>query len=664
KSEFQKHAPHFNQYFDKNENQEQLEKTSEQIRNKAENSKVTELDLQGGYEWLGLKEANLAEKYRILSHAYLRKEADHFVVKKELDNNHKIKFGLGAGDILPPSATYVEITGRGQTKIGKRMIINGRVGYYEDDGTGKYMPIFGGYKIKILKSISEKSKAYAKAIEAEKQNYESVRDAAIEFRTSTINTPADVRAYMGRTDHPISTLSSLRQSDIDKLKLTEKGKEQVRSARIDLNRIDALSAEFGIAFDRKSQINGGLFLVGLGGKAAEMLGWNSDCSELEKQWTKQLKNPKEGEMELKFKDKLSEKVKVSRENGKLTIRSSSGQDITEKLESWINQKAASIATPSETVDLIKAMQNGTSYKGHKFKTQYFRFNLSHLVHLNALVKNPQKTKELFNKLGDPIRPAELIEALFIQGSMTLAEAKIFARENGMELLLQGNVRLDHLMQRGKHPVQQVTYNWNVHSNEIDHPQNGGEKCCARMVSDILGLRTVRQGRSASASRLIANVIRGNQEKHNTAGIIFGFENYQKGDVVAWQKYKTYLGHRTYAHVGIVRDRITINGQEFIAIQHDQNHIQIDLIPVKKGGSTGRIKRMLRNPATRHAFIAKQSPADAAKLESIYKYRYNNTSTVNVRSNTRWYGDGSKGGGGNIMFAVRTQGLQAGPRDKV
>ncbi len=144
-----------------------------QLRLKAESEDVSYYDLQGGWEWMGLSEENHEQKYTLLSQAYLNKGTNEygqtvFVVKKELDNTEKTKYSLGAGHLLPPSIKAVEITDlEGNKRTGIRKSMNGRTGYYDDS----YIPIFGGYTIRPLEFIDEKTDSYTKALDEEKNFY-------------------------------------------------------------------------------------------------------------------------------------------------------------------------------------------------------------------------------------------------------------------------------------------------------------------------------------------------------------------------------------------------------------------------------------------------------------------------------------------------------------
>lgn len=657
----------------------------ERLRQKAESDEVTLIELQGGHKWLDITEQENIKhpnkKYLKLSQMYLdlredkKTGEDTLTVKQELDRNYKTKFGIGATTLLPPTFETIEITTNNGQTLGKgiRSINpeNGRIGYYQmkADGTpdyGKYLPIFGGYKIKPLTFIDENSDEYKKITAAEKQNFENKAKAAKEYERAVSTTERDVRQYVGRRDYPISTLQSLRAKTPAELakKVDAVEIERIAKAKSDLNKIDSLLYHFNLNMDSRSEIDGGLYLVGLDGKGAEMLGWNNNCENLQRDWLKKLtdkdyvkKTTEDGKLTLRWSTTMQATLEVKITDGKYTFLDSSGKKI-DNLEKWTLKYSARLAEENKTVKLIKAMQNGQKYRGFEFAGGY-ELNLSHLLKLNNLANNESETVAKLNQIRQkeyPIRARTLIESLFNQGGKTLSleEAKRFILDNNMSPLISGNTTLDNLYnQSRKSPTTFVNYNWNTHSGSLNHPIGGGVKCCARMVSDILGLQTNQSGKEAVVSHLVSRIMKGNEAKTGNAGIVFGFENFQKGDVVVWQTYKKELGKRTFAHVGIIRDTINIDGQKFIAIQHDASNIQIELIPTTKGTSVDSLAReMSRN---RHALAARQNPEDQAKLESIFTYRSSHPNTVRIRRNAGWFGDGSKNGG-DIALAVRTTAL--------
>lgn len=145
-----------------------------EIRKKAESDETSLEDLQNDSEWLGVKIEDYDKKFGKLSKAYLEIKKDDskkevLIVKNDLDTNHKVKFGLGAGHLLPPSIASASITDlSGNSRTGKREIRNGKVGYYDENG---YIPIFGGYTIEPKEFLQEGSEEYKTIVEAERKNH-------------------------------------------------------------------------------------------------------------------------------------------------------------------------------------------------------------------------------------------------------------------------------------------------------------------------------------------------------------------------------------------------------------------------------------------------------------------------------------------------------------
>jgi len=121
----------------------------------AEKAKI--YDLQGG--WDKVKMTNM----------FLNRQRDSMTFVVDLKNKDKFENYVGAGDILPPTVTEIlVIDKKGNHRKGERKIVNGRVGYY-DPG---YIPIYSGYTITILKTISEEK---AKELELEEKESENHR---------------------------------------------------------------------------------------------------------------------------------------------------------------------------------------------------------------------------------------------------------------------------------------------------------------------------------------------------------------------------------------------------------------------------------------------------------------------------------------------------------
>lgn len=195
-------------------------------------------------------------------------------------------------------------------------------------------------------------------------------------------------------------------------------------------------------------------------------------------------------------------------------------------------------------------------------------------------------------------------------------------------------------------ISKVDYNWNVHCDQ----REVGKRQCARTVGNILGFGEGKHGYMSVTKQLVPALVAGNIERTGNPGIVFDLEDYKKGDVIVFKggNKKTDYGHGRFSHVGIVRDILTIEGQKFIAMQHDAENLYIDLIPVNPDGEKVKdIQKKLVHPKKRQDLI------DAnPQLASIYEYRKDYPNYVRVAKNT----DKRIRRVGRIAFAIRTSEL--------
>jgi hypothetical protein len=664
---------------------EQIEKgdpaAMDKLHKKALSEEVSYADLQGGWEWLGLKEEEQEQKYTRMAQIYLDKETSSgqvtFRIKDKLNDSHKTMYGVGAGDLLPPSVKAVEIeTPDGQFIRGTRKIVGGRVGYYDENGT--YIPVFGGYKLKPIEFIDEKSDEYKTQVEAEKKNYIETRDQKNAFHEASSTMDEDEIAHRtsdpeedpGRTSHPVTSLQSLESATPDSLADADLDQAEVAEAinvQEDYKKIKSLIDVFGIRMSAQSDIDGGASLMQLKGKGAEKMGWKEEHDSKQTELMEKLSNKDfikeeiakwpEGQNEGEI-----EGIKVIQdtesEDG-YSFKNRRGQKA--ELEECVLENIAMSVSENETVEFIKAMQNGggAEFMGHKFIGNY-NFEIGHLAEFHSLTKeDPGKLREHLEKakeLSDPIDPAKLVEIIFkrdVEEGMSYDEAmKIIRKTPGMRYLADGPeaLQLSPLVQKARErmrkgmAITEVNYNFDNYAGELDYPLRGGSNCCAAEVSTALGVTKLRQSVNRNC---VPDLIAGNLERTGKEGIVIGFENFKKGDVVVFAGNKS----KVFTHVGIVRDRLTIDGEDYLAIQHDFGDLQVDIVPVNgRSSAWKRHQKMLRSRSGR-AQLAQQSP----ELASIIEYRKKYPKTVRFRNN-RYFQDASQGRGGNIAFAVRTETL--------
>lgn len=74
--------------------------------------------------------------------------AEGDTVRVDFGRNRSADAKIGAGHLLPANVEVVKVIDTNwNVRIGRRMIVGGQVGYY--DQNGKYLPIYSGYRIRI-----------------------------------------------------------------------------------------------------------------------------------------------------------------------------------------------------------------------------------------------------------------------------------------------------------------------------------------------------------------------------------------------------------------------------------------------------------------------------------------------------------------------------------
>lgn len=258
-----------------------------------------------------------------------------------------------------------------------------------------------------------------------------------------------------------------------------------------------------------------------------------------------------------------------------------------------------------------------------------------------------KKKEVLKKRG-----AECMTAEQINEHVNYNEKLAFLRDGAIDF----NESITKTLKRagdiltGKSNTKAITdvkYNWDAHSNS----SGLGELQCARTVGNILGYGEGVHGYMAVTPKLIPALIAGNLKNIGKPGIVFGLDNYKKGDVVVFKggNREGDYGTGRFSHVGIVRDILTIDGDRYIAMEHDTDYLRVDLIPINLNASKRiELNKKLKNPKERAKLIKKYP-----KLASIYDFRSgSNAEYVRVTKKT----DASVRREGRIAFGIRTSTL--------
>lgn len=119
-------------------------------------------NLQGGWDKSKMSRLFLGEQ-----------KGSGLTFKVDLKGKDKFESYVGAGDILPPTVSKIlVIDTKGQQRTGERQIVNGRVGYFDAQG---YIPIFSGYTISVLETISEGSAQAQEQMQKEQKTHTEMK---------------------------------------------------------------------------------------------------------------------------------------------------------------------------------------------------------------------------------------------------------------------------------------------------------------------------------------------------------------------------------------------------------------------------------------------------------------------------------------------------------
>ena len=682
------------------------EEEAKKVREKAAEKSMIELQ---GWEWLGLDEKSADQRHLKLAQAFLTKTVDQngqevFLVKPELDHSENTRMGIGAGHLLPPSIKEVEITDNNNvTRRGTRKLINGqKAGYYDE--SGNYLPIFGGYKIRPLDFIDEKGEDYKKQVEAEIEHYKNLKAIDETYRKSFGHIPGEeAGSTAGIQSEYVSSLSSLEDATEESLKAEKasaKEIERIMTAKKDWFRIKAVCGSKGFRLNAASEAYGATYILGFKGEGAKMLGWSDTETTKQNELTTKLEDKTYIEESLKDLKEVEEKelpegitiVKSKEEKTGYYFKDKHGLKVS--LDIWTARQAAKTVQLSETATFIKAMQSGTTYMGYDFIGNY-NLDIAHLKYLHYLVEREEGQKTLkealekVKKTNGSIDPMDLIK--YIETSsmpdegLSIDEVIAYCKKNpNLSWMVDPNWRckccskkhanFNALLRKGpkvKPPITAIDYQWNMHKDTAFV----GKLQCARTVSDILGLH----GRYKSCtSRLAPALIQANLEKTGKTGIVFGMENFKEGDVIMWrgsqrgpkrQKpnggYENY-GHNAFSHTAIVRHVMIIEGEKYLAMQHNSDRLYIELVPVsRRPHNLSKVKQALK---TRSYEGLAQTSSDPDKLRrqfaDIFGFRPRGLKRAGKGSKAlvrvRFHKDDSKMQNGTFAFAIRTAHLQSTP----
>ncbi|PIR55375.1 hypothetical protein COU74_01520 [Candidatus Peregrinibacteria bacterium CG10_big_fil_rev_8_21_14_0_10_36_19] len=214
--------------------------------------------------------------------------------------------------------------------------------------------------------------------------------------------------------------------------------------------------------------------------------------------------------------------------------------------------------------------------------------------------------------------------------------------------------------------EKLNHRFNALKDHKDYPAGNGEKCCAFTVSTFLGLGedgSSTKDKVGSVRGLATRLIKRNLDLHKTPGVIFGFNNYNKGDVVIFRQATKEGSEERFSHTAIVRFRKEIsvydkNGnfvgkEEYIALQDDGEDLQATLIPVNPNSSTQtKLAEALNDNPNKEEYLEKHYKNDT-DIMGLWKFRSSHPETFRTRPNRDWWGDTATTPNGRIAFAIRT-----------
>lgn len=189
------------------------------------------------------------------------------------------------------------------------------------------------------------------------------------------------------------------------------------------------------------------------------------------------------------------------------------------------------------------------------------------------------------------------------------------------------------------------YNFDAHKGTEAHPS--GPRSCARFVSDTLGMRdeSGETARIPAVMSLLPELVARNLSVTGNTGVLFGYENFTRGAVVAWRGNENY-GEGRYGHVETVfNNSFFIDGVEYIAFLHNTDSIKMDIRPVHASDNRSRrhARSVFENPELRN-----QNPA----LVEIYNRMQDYPENIRFRNNN----DSAQSESNSHAFAVDTSNI--------
>ncbi|HBB02672.1 MAG: hypothetical protein US89_C0005G0085 [Candidatus Peregrinibacteria bacterium GW2011_GWF2_38_29] len=242
------------------EHDENIKKFTEKISKQKEEDKVKTIEEYADDSKTSIFDIQSNQQYEKMSGAFTKGE---FVKGKALEidlkGNAKFELYIGLGHIFPPSVQKVKvIDNKGGVRIGSRDIKD-KVGYFDNQG---YTPVFSGYKVEILETISEEGDLYKELLKKESDFYKGQKE--------------------------IAQNGAWKEETVDQM--LKEGKDENSEYVADFKNTEKILLDKRIRINAQSLMTDAQILRSLKGKASEKLGgWDSEKNEIKDPENKTLK---------------------------------------------------------------------------------------------------------------------------------------------------------------------------------------------------------------------------------------------------------------------------------------------------------------------------------------------------------------------------------------
>lgn len=457
KEEFDKLYSEFNK---KVEAIEQKKPELERLRKYAEEH-ATIADLEGGWEWMGVKRE---EKYEYMTAMFLQKgEKPNEYRLSEAMKIEKFRWYVRLGYIFPPSFYRVRVTDEKTKEVreGTRTIRDGKIGYFTDNGQGDYIAIgenvgkFSGTKIEILEILGPNDPRYKDQAEREQKWWDAEKKSEI-IGSTVGDAERGPGSRTGPGSIPTEELRRTSRNRLAELKIPETVIAKRVEARNHYNRLEGQLKRYGI---RTEGLKSNYTAAALLEKGEEIVKKFQYDLEFETKLRETLKEKIEdmgsgANIKTKIEQMQKEKKTVEKfevadagliiqiditkpENPEIKwIEKATGNPV-ENLEDYLDKfviekthKEKKLPEETPLIKFIKALQNGGKFEGIEFEKGY-NLNLSHLEILEKWLTDKKYRERIYklplfqkmiNRPDDPatwkksMTPKDFLDALLNEGA--------------------------------------------------------------------------------------------------------------------------------------------------------------------------------------------------------------------------------------------------------